>query len=174
MTSSSRSVADRTQFQNILVGVDFSEASAEAVAVGARVAAGVSATLTLAHVWSVAYPYATFSDDALRAAIESSEGALIELGHEAERAGVREVSTVFLVGRPADAITRLVREDPSYGLIVVGTHGRTGLAHVLIGSVAEKLVRTAPCPVLVVPTRAARLARGDSSESRESPSSSHH
>jgi universal stress protein A len=165
MTPYSSSVPDRAQFQNIIVGVDFSEASSEAVSVGARVAAGVAASLTLAHVWNVAYPYATFSDDALRAAIETSEGALIELAHAAEREGVREVETVFLVGRPADAITRLVREDSSYGLIVVGTHGRTGLAHVLLGSVAEKLVRTSPCPVLVVPTRAARIARGDETRS---------
>ena len=45
--------------------------------------------------------------------------------------------------------------DPSYDLAVIGTHGRTGLKHVLLGSVAERVVRHAPCPVLVVRTRAA-------------------
>lgn len=147
-------------FQKILVGVDFSDASTEAAVIGARVAAGMEAELTLAHVWSAAYPYATLSDDALRAAIESSEGALVDLARHAERAGVRAVSTVFLVGRPADAIARLVRDDRAYGLIVVGTQGRSGLVHAVLGSVAEKLVRIATCPILVVPCRAARIARG--------------
>lgn len=52
------------------------------------------------------------------------------------------------VGDPADAILRVARER-SVDLIVMGTHGRTGLQHVLLGSVAENVVRHAPCPVLV-------------------------
>ena len=46
-----------------------------------------------------------------------------------------------------------LRNDPAYDLAVVGTHGRTGLKHVLLGSVAEKVVRHAPCAVLVVRER---------------------
>jgi len=52
-------------------------------------------------------------------------------------------------GRPADAIVRLAQER-DVDLIVMATHGRTGFEHVLIGSVAEKVVRLAPCPVLTV------------------------
>lgn len=52
-------------------------------------------------------------------------------------------------GNPADAIVRVAREAGA-DLIVMGTHGRTGLQHVLLGSVAEKVVRQAPCPVLTV------------------------
>ena len=52
-------------------------------------------------------------------------------------------------GNPADAIVRLAQERGA-DLIVMGTHGRTGLQHVLLGSVAEKVVRHAPCPVLTV------------------------
>jgi nucleotide-binding universal stress UspA family protein len=52
-------------------------------------------------------------------------------------------------GNPADAIVRLA-EERGVDLIVMGTHGRTGLQHVLLGSVAEKVVRLAPCPVLTV------------------------
>jgi len=52
-------------------------------------------------------------------------------------------------GRPADAIVRLAQER-AVDLIVMATHGRTGFEHVLIGSVAEKVVRLAPCPVLTV------------------------
>jgi nucleotide-binding universal stress UspA family protein len=52
-------------------------------------------------------------------------------------------------GPPADTIVRLARERGA-DLIVMGTHGRTGLQHALLGSVAEKVVRLAPCPVLTV------------------------
>jgi nucleotide-binding universal stress UspA family protein len=53
------------------------------------------------------------------------------------------------VGRPADAIVRFAQEH-HVDLIVMATHGRTGLKHVLLGSVAEKVVQLAPCPVLTV------------------------
>ena len=53
------------------------------------------------------------------------------------------------VGHPADTIVRIAQERGA-DLIVMGTHGRTGLQHVLLGSVAEKVVRLAPCPVLTV------------------------
>lgn len=53
------------------------------------------------------------------------------------------------VGHPADTIVRLAREGNA-DLIVMATHGRTGLGHLVLGSVAEKVVRLAPCPVLAV------------------------
>ncbi|MBL7140043.1 MAG: universal stress protein [Planctomycetes bacterium] len=59
------------------------------------------------------------------------------------------VETVFLEGRPFVEIIRYAREK-EIGLIVIATHGRTGIQHALFGSVAEKVVRKAPCPVLVV------------------------
>ncbi len=58
------------------------------------------------------------------------------------------------IGHPADAIVRVAQER-SADLIVMSTHGRTGLQHVLLGSVAEKVVRLAPCPVLTVKNWAA-------------------
>jgi len=61
--------------------------------------------------------------------------------------GSWEVEVV--AGHPADAIVRAAQERGA-DLIVMGTHGRTGLQHVLLGSVAEKVVRLAPCPVLTV------------------------
>jgi len=61
--------------------------------------------------------------------------------------GAWEVETA--AGHPADAIVRTAEERHA-DLIVMGTHGRTGLSHVLLGSVAEKVVRLAPCPVLTV------------------------
>jgi len=61
--------------------------------------------------------------------------------------GAWEVTTA--AGHPAEAIVRTA-EECGADLIVMGTHGRTGLSHVLLGSVAEKVVRMAPCPVLTV------------------------
>jgi universal stress protein A len=61
-------------------------------------------------------------------------------------------ATVAL-GRPADAIVAAAGRGRA-NLIVVGTHGRSGLAHLVMGSVAERVVRHAACPVLVVPTTA--------------------
>ena len=61
---------------------------------------------------------------------------------------VRE-NVEIAVGPPADTIVRVAREHDA-DLIVMGTHGRTGVQHVLLGSVAEKVVRLAPCPVLTV------------------------
>jgi len=59
------------------------------------------------------------------------------------------------LGHPADTIVRIAQER-AVDLIVMSTHGRTGLQHVLLGSVAEKVVRLAPCPVLTVKHREAR------------------
>jgi nucleotide-binding universal stress UspA family protein len=60
-----------------------------------------------------------------------------------------ERAVEIAVGRPADAIVQFAQER-NVNLIVMATHGRTGLEHMLIGSVAEKVVRLAPCPVLTV------------------------
>ncbi|MFQ5429454.1 MAG: universal stress protein [Phycisphaerae bacterium] len=61
----------------------------------------------------------------------------------------RPLVTEVLVGRPFTEIIRYAR-DKQIGLIVIGTHGRGGLKHVLLGSVAERVVRKAPCPVLTI------------------------
>jgi nucleotide-binding universal stress UspA family protein len=63
------------------------------------------------------------------------------------------VSTTILTGTPWHEVVELLRKDESFDLVMVGTHGHTGLKHVLLGSVAERIVRHAPCPVLVVRTR---------------------
>lgn len=68
-----------------------------------------------------------------------------------ERARLR-ATTHLVAGRPAEHIVRLAA-DRGMDLIVMGTHGRTGITHVLMGSVAESVIRTAPCPVLTVRDR---------------------
>lgn len=64
---------------------------------------------------------------------------------------VLEVETIVIKGVPFHEITKAAKEMNA-DLIVIGTHGRTGLSHVMLGSVAEKVVRKAPCPVLTVRT----------------------
>lgn len=83
--------------------------------------------------------------DSLRAA---GADLLGELGERAEAEGV-PVETAVLDGRPHEAITAYA-EDADVDLLVLGTHGRTGLNRWLLGSVAEKVVRTAPAPVLTL------------------------
>jgi nucleotide-binding universal stress UspA family protein len=93
--------------------------------------------------------YAEFpgpAGDNLESARASSTKALGEMAAEIEEA---DIITNVLVGPPHVLIVRYAR-DNEIDLIVLATHGRTGLSHVLIGSVAEKVVQMAPCPVLTI------------------------
>jgi universal stress protein A len=85
---------------------------------------------------------------------DRSEEALTQLRDLVANAFRGPWEVEVAVGHPADTITR-VAEERSVDLIVMSTHGRTGLQHVLLGSVAEKVVRLAPCPVLTVKHRGA-------------------
>jgi universal stress protein A len=78
-----------------------------------------------------------------------SEEALTRLRDLVPEAYRDTWDVVIGIGRPADTIVRLARERHA-DLIVMATHGRTGLEHMVLGSVAEKVVRLAPCPVLTV------------------------
>ncbi len=144
------------QFEHVVVGVDFSEPSHEAMRIAARLPA---ARLTLVYVWHSVHPYTTLSSEALRAAVESDEVTMNEWQREASALGATAVDGVFLAGSPADELVELAHKDDSIDLLVIGTHGRTGLAHALLGSVAEKVVRRAPCPVLTVPAEMSRARR---------------
>lgn len=86
---------------------------------------------------------------------EEAQRILREVADAAAKTGVA-VETRVVTGLPSEDIVRLRKELPA-DLIILGTHGRTGLSHALLGSVAEEVVRRAPCPVLTV-----RLAEGES------------
>jgi nucleotide-binding universal stress UspA family protein len=79
---------------------------------------------------------------------EEARRILREAADTAAKAGI-SVETRALTGVPHEDILRVARELPA-DLIILGTHGRTGMSHLLMGSVAEKVVRKAPCPVLTV------------------------
>jgi nucleotide-binding universal stress UspA family protein len=80
---------------------------------------------------------------------DRSEEALTQLRDLVANAFQGPWDVAVAMGQPADAIARVAQERHA-DLIVMGTHGRTGLQHALLGSVAEKVVRLAPCPVLTI------------------------
>ena len=142
-------------FKKIFVAVDFSAQAREALRVAAEMAATVHAELTLVHVWqsgtyafepNLVNPPGTIYDDML----ERIQQDLSDWKHRAQEMGVTRVRTAVIRGSAWKEIVELLKGDRSYDLIVLGTHGRTGISHAILGSVAEKIVRHAPCPALVV------------------------
>ncbi len=133
----------------ILIPTDGSESVKSAVTRGIALARTLNATVTALHVVD-ASRFATVPGlewDALEAALkEEAERALAFVEDIGREAGV-EVVAKRADGHPSDVI---VNEGRDHDLIVMGTLGRTGLAHLLLGSVAERVIRHAPCPVLVV------------------------
>jgi nucleotide-binding universal stress UspA family protein len=141
------------QLEKILVPIDFSECSKAALTYASGLARDVKAELQLLYVinphW---YPFgdkyaaldaARLMDDASRAA-QKQMCSMAAKSNGRYSAGVRH-------GSPAIEICNAANEDVD--LIVISTHGRTGLGHLLIGSTAEHVVRYARCPVLVIPAR---------------------
>ena len=141
-------------YRKILCAVDFSEYSRDALrtAMATAVASGAGGEVTLVHVAQIPVlgaPELPFDPGVLAALVASTQRTLADWAEEARRLGSAPVSTMALEGVPWDQIVTLAREG-DFDLVVMGTHGRTGLKHALLGSVAEKVVRHAPCPVLVV------------------------
>jgi len=140
------------QLQNVLLPVDFSEPSLKATAYGLELARRFNAKLHLLHIIEdpviylpmfESYPmpsrdqFETYAQDRLENWIlpDDGEGCKIEL--------------MWLHGRPAHKVVEYAT-DCRIDLVVIGTHGRGAAAHLMLGSVAEKIVRNSPCPVLTV------------------------
>ena len=141
-------------FTNILCPVDFSTSARHALTVATELAKSSNAALTIAHIWQPPMPLygtpdAVVSGELIQAMIDDAERSLADWEATARAAGVTPLQSKMLTGVPWDEIVKLALESQA-DLVVMGTHGRTGLTHVLIGSVAEKVVRHAPCAVLVV------------------------
>ena len=139
--------------QRIFIPVDFSDTSAAAAQYGCALAARLGAEVTLFHVYSagiVATPDALFAPtpEEQRATARAAEAHLDSIAAKLERDGLT-IHCETAEGTPADSILlRAERQRPD--LIVMGTHGRRGLSHLVLGSVAEHMVRFAPCPVLTI------------------------
>ena len=142
-----------TGFTHILHATDFSESSELASAKAVDLARQCGAKLTVIHAYAeplMAEGFAYVPD--IRPELEE------HLARVAQGEPNVEIERALLVGSPAETIVDYAREH-NCDLIVTGTHGRTGLTHMLMGSVAEKVVRLAECPVMVVGMRTAKKAR---------------
>lgn len=144
-------------FKKILCAVDFSDPSRNAMRAAAELARSAQATLVLMHVWQPPLWTTDYGielpNDALQEARGVEESTLAAWRAEARQLGVGEVTTKLVRGVPWDEIVGAARDDKAIDLIVLGTHGRTGLRRALIGSVAERVVRHAPCTAMVVGAR---------------------
>jgi len=144
-------------YSKILCAVDFSPTAREALRAASKLAVDNNAELTLVHVWQPPMysfgPEAPFPGSVLQDLISDAEKSLDAWVAEAKQLGAKRVKGEFMTGVAWDQVVEALRRDNAYDLVVVGTHGRTGLKHVVLGSVAEKIVRHAPCAVLVVRSR---------------------
>jgi nucleotide-binding universal stress UspA family protein len=141
-------------WKKILCPIDFSDASRAALETAAELAKRYGATVALFHAYPV--PGYTFPDGSFVA----SSKMLDELSGQAnlhmaewkvlaEGMGIGQVEVATAIGEPAHEILEFARAQ-KVDLVIIGTHGRTGLQHALMGSVAERVVRRATCPVLTV------------------------
>lgn len=141
-------------FSKILLPTDFSDCSAEAAKVARLLAERFGSRITVLHVHDE--PAALdpmFRGDVplefLRGRMETFARESMDLFLSTHFSGFANFDTILASGIPFREIIKKAR-DCGAGLIVIGTHGRTGVEHVIFGSTAEKVVRNAPCPVLSV------------------------
>jgi nucleotide-binding universal stress UspA family protein len=141
-------------WKRICCPIDFSESSRSALRTAADLCQVLGAELTLFH----AYPLPGYtlpegsvvpSPKMLQELADQAEAHLQEWRGVAEAMGAKNVKTAKSVGEPALEVVEFAREN-GVDLLVVATHGRTGLRHALLGSTAERVVRRAGCPVLTV------------------------
>jgi nucleotide-binding universal stress UspA family protein len=142
--------------KNVLVATDFSEASDAALVYGRELAGRFGATLHVLHVAENIY-ITTFGAETYAAMAPNLQGEIEDAARarleerliDSDHSGPPTRPVVVTSSAPAFAIIDYAGEH-GIDLIVMGTHGRGALAHLLMGSVAERVVRLAPCPVLTV------------------------
>jgi nucleotide-binding universal stress UspA family protein len=142
--------------RQILVATDFSEPSDAAMAYGRELARAFGAQLTVLHVTDnvAARAYGAdgfvFADTDLQRDVEAAAQRQLDAQiSDEDRSQLRAAGVVLTASSIAATIADFAQEIKA-DLIVMGTHGRGAVAHLLMGSVAERVVRTAPCPVLTV------------------------
>lgn len=139
--------------KTILVPSDFSESSEAARRYGFELARRFDASLHLLHVVQdpMTLPWAAegFSMPVLDFVDQWQAEATQRLTASIPAADAARVTVAVTIGSPYPEILRYADEH-QVDLIVMGTHGRSGVTHMLLGSIAEKVVRRAPCPVLTV------------------------
>ena len=167
-------VHENAEIQNIIVPIDFSKMSVQAIQIARQLARRFGASIHLAHVRHLNYaadfvtpappvvPFAfmTYEQNA-------EQTALKELKKVASECGVASATCDVLSGAPPfDEICRLAQSIPA-DLVVMPTHGRTGLKHVFLGSTAERIVQHSSCPVLVTRGKAVKSTNGSQAGTKQ-------
>ena len=143
------------RIKNVLVATDFSEPSTLALEYGRELARTYQAKLHVLHVvedlqWRYATEMVPGALIGIQEEVEASAKARLEaLITDEDRRQLRAHATALTAVSPSEAIITCAKGE-SADVIVMGTHGRSGIAHLFMGSVAERVVRLAPCPVLTV------------------------
>ena len=142
--------------KNILVATDFSEPSDVALRYGRELASRFDATLHVLHVVQNIYPAtlgmegaATVGAQILQQIEAEATQRLHGLLVDSDGSGPKTISALRTGSSPAADIVEYARTH-EIALVIIGTHGRGALAHLVMGSVAERVVRLAHCPVLTV------------------------
>jgi nucleotide-binding universal stress UspA family protein len=145
-----------SMYKKILIATDGSDHSKEAEKHGLTMAKRSGATVTALHVVEVVHPSRSISsptslllDEQIEALKEEGQKIVERVVEKGKEMGV-DVHPVVAEGHPASEI---IEHAADHDLVVVGTLGRSGISHLLLGSVAEKVVRHAPVPVLVVKSK---------------------
>ncbi len=146
-----------SNFNKILVPVDFSPSSKLALEYALTLAERFGGSVHVLHAWEVpAYlrPDLTVWSGEVSATLADhahaeAERALLQFLADMKLVGRKNVTSQIISGSPYATILAIA-EEGKYDMIAMGTHGRTGLSHLVLGSVAEKIVRHSKCPVLTV------------------------
>jgi universal stress protein A len=141
-------------FHRIVVPTDFSGSSEDAWVLAQQVAGTLSSEVVLAHVFvePILYGDPPLAADTASQLYEQGRKWVedeLEKWASAARAQGMTVRTIVRTGSPHEEIVNLATEERAE-LIIMGTHGRTGLDRLLLGSVADRVIRFSPCPVLTV------------------------
>lgn len=142
------------QFEKILVAVDFSDNSSYAFDYALALAKQFDSELLLLHVINEPVDLRGFyvphiSFEQLEKEIAAGAAIMMEQFCQEKMQDYSNYQTAIVTGTPFDEIIRKSSETDA-SLIVIGTHGRTGLDHIIFGSTAERVVRGATCPVLTI------------------------
>ena len=147
--------------KKILAPIDFSEHSMDAMRAAMELAKDLGAEVHLMHVIAphhhfIPLPLATSAEESRElvreaAMIEQAEQELARIKKD-DFGDSKNVSTFAIVGHPVQKLADYAKEQ-SIDLIVMSTHGRSSVEHMLLGGTTEKLVRSAPCSVLVIRPR---------------------
>jgi nucleotide-binding universal stress UspA family protein len=152
-----------TVFKNVLVPIDFGPGAQAALDLALTVASSAGAKLTLFHAYTIPMPIYSEAAWAPADTLERESRKALDEALAKTRKSYPRAEAILVCGDPAHEIVAAATKGGA-DLIVMGTHGRRGLSRVLLGSVAEKVVRLSPVPVLTVP--------GDDRETKRAVASS--